>query len=162
MASDQAIRDHLADLLDWREAHVGLEDAVRAFPPEHYATVPDGLPYSAWQLLSHLRFTQHDILEFCRNPDYVEPKWPDDYWPDEPGPSDPREWAECLVQIRADRMAMQELVRNSGIGLDDQVPHGTGQTYLREVLLLADHTAYHLGQLVSLRRLLGAWPPPGV
>lgn len=150
-------RDLLANLLDWRSAHATLDDAVRGFPPEHYGTRPHGLPYSAWELVEHIRIAQHDILDFCRNPQYAERDWPADYWPDAPAPPDPRDWAEALVQIRADRQAMQALASDPQVDLFAEIPHGDGQTYLREVLLVADHTAYHVGQIVLIRRLLDAW-----
>lgn len=158
---DHALREHVARLLDWNDAHVTFDVAVRGLPPEYYGEQPADLPYSPWQLLEHIRITQHDIVEFCRNPDHVSPDWPDGYWPDDAAPPSARDWAESIVQIRADRMAMQELVGNDDLNLLGQIPHGDGQTYFREAVLLADHTAYHVGQLVTVRRLLGAWPPPG-
>jgi hypothetical protein len=115
------------------------------------------VPYSAWQLLEHLRIAQHDILDFCRNPHYTEMKWPDDYWPSSPTPPSARAWNESIRQFRADRDGLRELALDRSIDLNAKIPHGSGQTYLREIVLVADHTAYHVGELVLLRRLLGAW-----
>ena len=117
-----------------------------------------GLPYSPWQLLEHLRITQQDILEFCRNPKYVEKHWPDDYWPATPGPPKPGSWANSIKEFRQDQKALQRLASDPSVDLLAKIPHGTGQTYLRELLLVADHNAYHLGQMVAVRRLLGDWP----
>lgn len=152
-----ALRSHLLALLDWEDAHANFDAAVEAMPPDLYGRQPADLPYSPWQLVEHMRRTQHDILDFCVNPDYVERDWPDDYWPDGPAPRDPMEWADSLAMFRADHAALKSLVENPDIKLFDQVPHGAGQTYLREILLAADHSAYHVGQLVTVRRLLGAW-----
>ena len=151
------LRDHLLGLLDWEEAHVSFDAAVAGLPPDLYGRRPDGLPYSAWELLEHARFTQHDILHFCRDKDYVEPEWPADYWPPSPAPEQPTGWAESIASFRSDRAALAQLVSDPEIDLYDQIPHGSGQTYLREILLVADHNAYTIGQIVVVRRLLGAW-----
>jgi uncharacterized damage-inducible protein DinB len=119
---------------------------------------PAGLPYSPWQLLEHLRRAQYDILEFCRNTAYVELTWPDDYWPETVAPPSPTAWAESVAAFQRDREALQQLCGNPDFDLFATIPHGTGQTYLREILLVADHNAYHVGELVVVRRLLGAWP----
>ena len=151
------LRDHLLRLLRWEDAHVGFDAAVAGLPPDLYGRQPDGLPYSPWQLLEHMRIAQRDILAFCRDPGYVAPSWPDDYWPEAPAPDTPGAWAEAVTAFRADRAALMELVSDADLDLQAQIPHGSGQTYLREILLVADHTAYHLGQLIVVRRLLGAW-----
>jgi hypothetical protein len=156
MSLDSAVREQLAAVLDWRDAHVSFDKAIEGIPVEARGKRPAGLPYSAWQLLEHMRIAQRDILEFCRTPDYQELNWPDDYWPHSPEPPDDAAWDESLRQFREDRVAMQKIAT----GADDlmaKIPHGTGQTYLREVLLVADHNAYHVGELVLLRRLLGNW-----
>src|SRR5262249_30890943 len=114
--------------------------------------------YSAWQLLEHIRVTQHDILDFCRNPNYKEPHWPDDYWPKNPAPPSKQAWDESVAAYRRDCDALKALAVDTTVDLLGKVPVGHGQTYLRELLLVADHTAYHLGELVVLRRALGAWP----
>ena len=158
MAQSQSIREQIARLLDWKEAHAGFEAAVSDLAPELQGQRPAGAPYSPWQLLEHLRIAQHDILDFCVNPQYKEMSWPDDYWPRSPEPSSPKAWAESVSQFQRDRAALQRLARDPTIDLEARIPHGTGQTYLRELLLVADHTAYHVGELVLLRRFLGAWP----
>jgi uncharacterized damage-inducible protein DinB len=156
MAADAPLREQLRKMLAWEDAHVGLESALGDLPPELRGQVPAGAPYSAWQLLEHLRIAQHDILDFCVNPKYEEMKWPDDYWPKLAAPSSSKEWDDSVSQYQADRKALQELAADT-IDLFAKIPHGSGQTYLRELLLVADHNAYHIGQLVVVRRLLGAW-----
>lgn len=153
--SDDSLRSHLAKLLDWKEAHVGFDAAVEGIPPDVRGRRSEGVPHSPWELLEHLRITQHDILDFCVNPDYEEMHWPDDYWPSSSQPT-AEEWDKSITDFRADREAMKRLAAEAD--LFAKIPHGTGQTYLREILLVADHTTYHVGQLVSVRQLLGAWP----
>jgi hypothetical protein len=109
--------------------------------------------------VEHLRITQHDILDFCRNPDYRQPVWPDDYWPDGDGPPSTAAWTESVRAFQGDREALQALAGDPAIDLLATIPHGDGQTYLRELLLAADHAAYHVGELIVVRRLLGCWPP---
>jgi len=151
------LRQHIADLLVWEEAHVGFDKAVKGITPRYRGAVPDGLPHSPWQLLEHLRIAQADILEFCRSSRYKAKKWPDDYWPVSPKPPNAAAWTRSIAAFRRDRAALQRLARNPKIDLFARIPHGTGQTYLRELLLIADHTAYHAGQLVIVRRALGDW-----
>jgi hypothetical protein len=153
----QALRELLARVLSWEDAHASFDSAVEGFPDRQRGTQPPGLPYSGWQLVEHLRITQHDILDFCQNADYAEMKWPDDYWPASPAPPTSDSWEESIRQYRRDRKALQQLAANLDVDLHAKIPHGSGQTYLRELLLVADHNAYHLGQLVLVRRLLGAW-----
>jgi uncharacterized damage-inducible protein DinB len=155
--SDSSLRAQLAKLLDWEDAHLSFDAAVEGVPPKLRGATPAGLPYSPWQLIEHLRLTQHDILDFCRNPDYRELHWPDDYWPPSAAPPKPADWDESIAQFRRDRAALQALASDSKIDLFARIPHGSGQTYLRELLLVADHNAYHVGQLVTVRRALGAW-----
>ena len=157
VAALEGLRRQLAAILDWRDAHAGFDAAVEGLPAELRGRVPAGLPYSAWQLVEHLRLAQHDILDFCRNPAYRELAWPDDYWPRAPEPPSPASWDESLAAYRRDRDALRALALDPAVDLFAAIPHGTGQTYLRELLLVADHNAYHVGQLVALRRLLGAW-----
>jgi len=152
------MRTQLAKALDWGEAHADFDKAVRDFPAELRGRRVDGLPYSAWQLLEHLRIAQHDILDFSINAKYVEMKWPDDYWPANPEPPDARAWDRSVAAFRRDRTRLKRLAANPKINLSKKLPHGDGQTYLREILLVIDHNAYHMGELVMLRRLLGAWP----
>jgi uncharacterized damage-inducible protein DinB len=153
-----ALRDHLLRLLDWRDAHAGFDAAVDGVPSGLRGAQADGLPYTAWQLLEHLRLAQHDILDFCRNPAYAQPAWPDDYWPASAAPPTGDAWDESIRAFRADRDALKALTTDPDVDLFAEIPHGSGQTYLRELLLVADHTSYHVGQLVVLRRLLGDWP----
>ena len=155
--SDSQLRAHLARLLAWQDAHVTFEVAVQDWPPSLRGVQPAELPYSAWQLLEHLRLTQLDILEFCRNPAYRDPHWPDDYWPGASDPPDEQAWDRSISAYLADRAELVRLAESAAVNLFARIPHGTGQTYLRELMLVADHSAYHVGQLVLLRRLLGAW-----
>jgi uncharacterized damage-inducible protein DinB len=154
---DRALREQLRDVLSWRDAHVGFDAAVDGIPSSLRGTAPKGLPYSPWQLLEHMRLTQHDILDFCRNPNYAELRWPQDYWPISPAPSNEAAWEESVAAFRQDREALRRLAEDGNIDLFARIPHGSGQTYLRELLLVADHTAYHVGQLVVVRRCLNAW-----
>jgi hypothetical protein len=156
VADDQALRSHLIRLLDWQDAHVHFDVAVDGIPAELMAQMPAGLPYSPWDLLEHMRLSQGDILDFCVNPDYEEAHWPDDYWPQPGSMPSAQAWEESIAAFRTDREALKRLATE--VDLFSQIPHGSGQTYLRELLLVADHTSYHTGQLVAARRLLGAWP----
>jgi hypothetical protein len=157
MTRNDALRAHLRKLLDWEDAHVNFERAVTGMPARLQGVVPKGLPYSAWQLVEHLRLTQFDILDFCRNPDYEQPSSMDEYWPETAAPPNGRAWRRSINLITRDRKAMIGLAGNRRVDLFARIPHGTGQTYLRELLLVADHTAYHVGQLILVRRLLGDW-----
>lgn len=156
--NDQALRQHVVKLLDWRDAHIGFDQVIADWPAELRAAKPAGAPHSAWQLLEHLRIAQWDILDFCRNPKYKELDFPAGYWPAGDAPPTDDAWKESLRAFRADLAALQKLVANPATDLFAPIPHGQGQTILREALLVADHNAYHLGQLLLLRRLLGAWP----
>jgi hypothetical protein len=157
MTNDAAVRDMLARLLGWEDAHVGFEAAVADIPAYLRGRHAAGVPYSPWQLLEHMRLAQADILDFCRNPNYHEMKWPDDYWPTSPEPPSPQAWEDGIRRFQADRKALQELAADPAVDLNARIPHGSGQTYLREIVLVADHNAYHIGQLVLVRRLLGVW-----
>lgn len=152
-----ATRAAIARLLDWEDAHAGFDKVVRDLPRKLQGQVPPGLPYSPWQLLEHLRLTQEDILDFCLNPAYKERRWPDDYWPKDPSPPSAGAWAKSVAGFREDRKALKQLALNPSLDLLGKVPAGEDQTYLRELLLVADHTAYHLGEMVVVRRALGAW-----
>jgi hypothetical protein len=152
-----ALREHLLYLLRGGGAHLDFEKAVAGLPPELRGVRPVDLPHSPWRLLEHLRIAQWDILEFCRNPRYVSPPFPEGYWPKGDAPPDPGAWDLSANAFRADLRAMEALVSDPASDLFTPLPHGQGQTLLREALLVADHNAYHLGQLVVVRRLLGAW-----
>jgi len=154
-----ALRVQLARVLEWQEAHVGFDAAVAGVPAGLRGRRPGNYPHSCWELLEHMRLAQRDLLDFCRNPAYKAPRWPEDYWPPRAEPPTPGSWDESVAAFRADREALQAFVRDGKTDLGSRIPHGTGQTYLRSVLLVADHTSYHVGQLVAVRRLLGAWPP---
>lgn len=155
--NDKALREQLAKILDWGEAHVDWKGALKDFPPEHYGTRPAGSPHSAWELLEHMRLAQFDILDFSRNPKHVSPPWPEGYWPKEPAPPSAAARAKCVKELEADQKAFEKLVKDPNTDLFAKIPHGSGQTILREILLLADHNSYHLGQLVLVRKLLGDW-----
>ena len=155
--ADRALRQHLLDLLRGGNAHLNFEEALAALPAQLRGTKPPGLPYSPWRLLEHMRIAQWDILEFSRNAAHVSPEFPAGYWPESDAPPDDKAWQKSLRQFRADLKAMQDLVEDPATDLFAPIPHGEGQTILREALLLADHNSYHLGQMVTVRRLLGAW-----
>jgi uncharacterized damage-inducible protein DinB len=155
---DKALREHVLYLLDGGGAHAKFDEVVADIPPKLLAQKPAGLPHSLWRLLEHLRIAQGDILEFSRNPKYVPPKWPEGYWPKTEGPPSPAAWNASVKKFRQDLKSMQELVKDSKTDLFAKISWGDGQTVLREALLLADHNAYHLGQMLDVRRLLGAWP----
>lgn len=152
------LRAQLAQFLEWHEAHTDYDAAVDGIPPGLRGAVPPGLPHSAWQLIEHLRIAEEDILDFCVNPQYDERTWPDDYWPVAPAPPTDAAWDDSVAAYRRARKAMQQLARDPDVDLFARIPHGSGQTYLREILLVVDHAAYHVGQLVLVRRLLGIWP----
>jgi len=155
--SDKVLREHVIELLNGRGAHSGFDDVVKNMPEKLRGVKPDGLPHSAWMLLEHLRLAQWDILEFSRNRKYKSPKWPEGYWPEREAPASKAAWDKSIQQFRQDLKVMQQLVANPKTDLYARIPWGDGQTILREALLAADHNAYHLAQLVDVRRLLGAW-----
>jgi uncharacterized damage-inducible protein DinB len=157
MTADAALRSQIADLLESGAAHVTFDKAVAGLPPRARGAVPKGLEHSCWQLVEHIRIAQADILEFCRSAAYKTKKWPDDYWPTRPSPPSARAWTASLAAYRRDLRALHRMAKDARIDLFAKIPHGSGQTYLRELLLVADHTAYHVGQLVLVRRALGAW-----
>lgn len=157
MKESDSVRQHVAELLRSSHAHVDLEAAVKGWPANLRGVKPEGAEHTAWQLLEHIRLAQWDILEFSRDRKHVSPTFPDGYWPKTPAPPSAAAWAKSLRDYRADLDAMEKLVTSKRTDLTAKIPHGTGQTVLREALLIADHTAYHVGQLVLLRRLLGAW-----
>ena len=157
MANDKALRQHLVSLLKGGDAHATYDAAVKDFPANLYGKKPKGAAHSPWEVLEHLRIAQWDILEFSRNAKHVSPEFPDGYWPKTPAPADATAWAKSVQSFRADLKGMVALAENESVDLLARIPHGEGQTMLREVLVLADHNAYHLGELLLLRRLLGAW-----
>ena len=154
MDTSDVLRDQLSQLLDWQEAHIDFDAAVADIAPEVRGVRPAGLAHSAWELLEHIRLAQRDMLEFCQDGVYVERAGLEDYWPPTPEPPSPDAWDESVEAARRDREEFQRLIANPKVDLFVTVPHGTTQTYLHEVLVIADHTAYHAGQLMVLRRLL--------
>ena len=153
---DRALREHVLDVLRGGGAHIKFEDAIEGFPPEFFNARAAGVPYTPWQLLEHMRIAQWDIIEFSRSAAHVSPRWPEGYWPEEGLAADEDDWLRSVEGFRADLRAMEALVEDEANDLYAKIPHGTGQTLLREALLVADHNAYHLGALVTLRRALEA------
>lgn len=156
--SEEALREQLVQLLAWKDAHANYDHAVDGIPADLRGRRPPGLAWSAWELLEHLRLAQRDILEFCVDSNYKEREWPKDYWPERPQPASTSAWEKSIEGYRQDREALEALARDPKIDLFAKIPHGSGQTYLRELMLVADHTSYHVGQIVAVRRLLGCWP----
>jgi uncharacterized damage-inducible protein DinB len=152
-----ALRENVVALLERADAHIRFEDAVADLPTELRGAKPAGQPFTLWRLLEHIRISQWDIVAFTNSPKHVSPEWPRGYWPPDDAPPDARAWDASVAQVIRDRGDMKRLVADPATDLFARLPHGTGQTVLREALVLADHTAYHVGQLVLLRRLLGAW-----
>jgi len=157
MKQSDALREHVLSLLKGRNAHADFEAAVADLPSKLRGVKPKGARHTAWQIVEHMRLAQWDILEFSRDPKHVSPKWPEGYWPKTEAPPTAAAWNNSIRKFRADGKAMSKLVADKKSDLFKTFPHGTGQTLLREALLMADHNAYHIGQLVLLRRLLGAW-----
>jgi hypothetical protein len=157
--SDAALRKQLAAFVgDWQQAHLTFDAAVKGIPPRLRGVVPPGFAHSIWQIVEHLRIAQADILDFCVNARYAHAlAWPDDYWPRTPAPKSPAAWTKSLAAIRRDRRAIERLALNPRLDLFAKIPWGSGQTRLREVLLVADHAAYHVAQIVDARRALGIW-----
>jgi len=154
---DRALREQLVAFLRGGQAHADLKSVVDDFPAELRGAKPNGAEHSAWQLLEHIRIALHDLLDFSTNPNYVQPEWPNDYWPKEAAPSDARTWDASVRALKQDVADFEKLVGEPESNLYATIPWGQGQTLLREVLLAGQHTSYHLGQIVLLRRLLGAW-----
>jgi uncharacterized damage-inducible protein DinB len=159
MSSDdeKILRKQLLNFLDGHQAHVDFDDAVRDLPAKLRGAKPDGIVHSVWELLEHIRRAQFDILEFIRNPDYESPPWPEGYWPETESPPGSSEWNKSVKSYKEDLKALRDIAEDPNTDLFSPIPHGTGQTTLREILLVVDHSAYHLGQLVLVRKALGAW-----
>jgi uncharacterized damage-inducible protein DinB len=152
------LRNQLLDTLKGGQAHADFQSAIKNLPAEYQGKKPEGAPHTAWQLLEHLRIAQSDILDFSTDPNYVEQKWPDDYWPLEAAPPTPQSWNESVAAFEKDHKEFAALISKTGNDLFAKLPNGDGQTLLREALLIIDHNAYHIGQLVLLRTQLGIWP----
>ncbi len=157
MGSDKALREHLLELLRGGHAHLDFEKAIAGLPVDLRGAKPPGVPHTPWRLLEHMRIAQRDILRFSVDPEHVSPDFPDGYWPEGDAPPNSQAWAQSVAAFRADLSAMIDLVSDPETDLFKPIQIGQGQTILREALLVADHNAYHLGQLVIVRRLLGAW-----
>jgi hypothetical protein len=155
MNQNKSLREHLLWLLGEGNAHLTFEQAIEGIPVALRGAMPDGISHTPWRLLEHMRICQWDILEFSRNDQHVSPDFPDGYWPATDGPPDDAAWDRCVAAFQADRQAMMDLVADPATDLFAPLAHGDGQTILREALLVADHNAYHLGQLVMVRRALG-------
>ena len=155
---DKALREHVIYLLEGGGAHAKFDEVIAGIAPKLLGQKPSGLPHSLWMLLEHLRMAQWDILEFSRNPKHASPEWPEGYWPKTEAPPKAAGWNASVKKFRQDLRAMLDLVKDPKTDLFARIPWGDGQTVLREALLLADHNAYHLGQMLDVRRLLGAWP----
>lgn len=153
----QILIDNLIDLLRKGNAHASFDKAVANVSLEVAGAKPDKIPYSIWQLVEHIRIAQHDILEFSKGPDYKSPKWPDDYWPEEITPKNVAAWKASLDQIKSDREEFISMLRDHDNDIYKIFRHGTGQTLLKEGLVLADHNSYHTGEIIIIRRLLGDW-----
>ncbi len=157
MENAKQLREHLLYLLEGGGAHASFDQAIEGLPVAMRGIRPEGAEHSPWEILEHMRLAQWDILEFTRNPKHVSPDWPAGYWPKTQAPPNDNAWSESVKGFRADLEAMCQLVASESTNLYARIPHGEGQTALREALLIADHNAYHLGELVLVRRLLGAW-----
>ncbi len=158
MSKDQVIRDQLLALLRGGNAHMTFDDAVADFPLEHINTHPPQVPYTFWHLLEHLRLTQRDILDFIRNPAYEYLPWPAGYWPAPDTQAEPVQWAKTIADFHADLQAIEALVKDRQTDLTAPIPHAPDYTIFREILLVADHNAYHIGELGVLRQAMGLWP----
>jgi len=155
-------RDHdlliqeLIKLLEGGTAHAGFSEAIEGLDPKLRGVKPGGMPYSIWQLVEHIRIAQWDMLEFSKSADHKSPKWPNEYWPKELAPKNEEAWEQSIEQIENDREAFIKLLQTQNIY--ERIPHGDGQTILREALQIADHNSYHTGEIIVIRRLLGSWP----
>jgi hypothetical protein len=157
MSSDDIERQHLLQLLQGGSAHMTLDQAIDGFPPQAINSHPPNVPYSPWHLLEHIRIAQWDILEFVRDPDHVSPAWPEGYWPPEGEEADGSCWQQTIQALRSDMEALEVLVQDPARDLYADLPHAPGYTILREILLVADHNAYHLGEFAILRQVMDTW-----
>lgn len=158
MSADKVVRQQLLSLLSGGNAHMGFDAAVARFPVEHINRKPPRVSYTPWHLLEHIRIAQWDILEFIRNPDHISPDWPEGYWPSPDEQADEAQWEKTIDEFRADMKALQDLVADPNTDLFGPIPHAEGYTILREILVVADHNAYHIGEFAILRQVMGTWP----
>jgi uncharacterized damage-inducible protein DinB len=159
MDRDLLLRESLVKLLEWEDAHISFDRAIEGIDPQKRGEVKNDLAHSLWQLLEHLRRCQLDILEFCRNPKYKEPSM-EEYWPPSAAPPSDEAWRASVASFKRDRQELKSLAMDTRIDLFARIPHGSGQSYLRELILVADHNAYHIGQIVAARRVLHDWSEP--
>jgi hypothetical protein len=157
MEADTTLREQISRLLQGGNAHMTFDDAVAHFPREYINTRPPNVSYTPWHLLEHLRITQWDILEFTRNPQHISPDWPEGYWPAQDAQADDAAWERTIASFRADLSALQQMAVDPTVDLYALIPHGSGQTVLRELLLVADHNAYHIGEFAILRQVMQTW-----
>ena len=157
MDNQSRIKELLLEQFQNKNAHVTFEEAIKGVSYHDVGIRPEGLPHSIWELVEHIRLAQFDILDFSRNADYDPPEWPEDYWPEMAHPTDESQWKESLESIRKDRQAVVNLIQNPETDVLKPLAHGSGQTLFREAMLIVDHNAYHIGQIVQVRRLLGTW-----
>jgi DinB superfamily len=155
--SHSVLVNNIVELIEKGNAHVSLDNALENVPFSELGKKPTGLPYSIWQLVDHIRIAQWDLLEFSQNAKHIFPKWPDGYWPKERKPKSEDAWKKCIEQIHADRKSFTELIKNAGDNLYKPFEYGTGQSLLKEALVLADHNSYHTGEIIIIRQLLKAW-----
>jgi len=154
---EEVIINELIKLLNGGNAHASFEEAIKSLPFSILGTKVDQLPYTIWQLIEHIRITQWDILEFSKSPSHESPEWPDEYWPEHLKPIDETEWKGSLQQIQNDKQEFIELLKNRSNNIYESFPYGSGQNLIREGMLIADHTSYHIGQIILIRKLLGDW-----
>ncbi len=153
-----AVRRILASSLDWDQAHATFDAAVANLPSALRGKRPDNFPHSVWELVEHIRIAQDDLADFMERADYHRVKWPDDYWPKDPAPPSDAAWDESIAAVLRDREHLKQIAMRESIDLTANIPWGEGRTYLRTILVAVDHTAYHVGQILAVRKLLGAWP----
>ncbi len=151
------LRKHLVEILNEGSAHVSFENAIAHMPFKLAGVRPENIPYSVWELCEHIRIAQWDMVEFCKNPKHKSPKWPDKYWPLTKGPISQDQFDKCIDQIKTDLQRMVLMIEDFNNDLFTPFPHGTGQNLLKEALQLADHTSYHTGEIIIIRRLLKVW-----
>lgn len=157
MSSDQVVREQLLALLIGGNAHMTFEQAVADFPPEHFNTKPPNVTYTPWHILEHLRIAQWDILEFIRNPEYISPEWPEGYWPDPTEMTDQEGWENTINAFLSDLGSLRDIVKDPETDLYAEIPHAPGYTIFREILVVSDHNAYHIGEFGVLRQVMGTW-----
>jgi DinB superfamily len=157
MDSDTVVREQLRELLEGGDAHMTFDEAVANFPRDHMNTKAPNVPYTPWHLLEHIRLAQWDIIEFIRNPHYVSPPWPEGLWPAENVQADDVAWEKTIASYRAGLQSLLEMVADPTVNLYAPIPHGDGQSILREILVVSDHNAYHIGEFATLRQVMGIW-----